>query len=481
MSLPIPEQKENDLPKREKDFWKMTGPGAIMIGMSIGSGEMIIWPWITAKFGSGMVWAAALGVFIQLWVNFEIGRWAVATGESAFTGFARFSKASIYFFMGILTLTALLPAWARTTGIAMRTMLVQIFDMETPPGADWMWTALVFVIVAVILFGPKKMYSAIEIVVTGLVLIIIGGMIFVAFKVGTVGDVGEFSKGFLKVGQIQLDEEFDALHLFGAIVFAGAGGLGNLYYAYYLRDKGIGMGGKIPALSNPLRGAEEGELTVGFRFRENEENTNRFKDWFKFVLLDNTFYFWILNSLTMFLFMFGAFVVLFPAGIVPSQGEFIYDLSEMLTTTMGEVGRYLFFVVAMAAMFSTQLAVSDGSYRLWTDLLHTNFKWARKWAPNQWYLYLAIILSTVGILSTWVLETFPSISALDFFFYNAVLGGFAMAVYVPLMLVINFKYLPKSAQPKPLNVLMVSIGAATYISFSLYLIWIVIAGLFNGS
>ena len=54
-----------------------------------------------------------------------------------------------------------------------------------------------------------------------------------------------------------------------------------------------------------------------------------------------------------------------------------------------------------------------------------------------------------------------------------------MAVYVPLLLVINFKYLPKSAQPKPLNVLMVTLGAATYISFALYTLWDKIGGLLS--
>ena len=484
MSIPIPPLVENDLPKREKSFWRMTGPGAVMIGMSIGSGEMILWPWITAKFGSGMVWAAALGVFIQLWVNFEIGRWAIATGESAFTGFARFSKFSIYYFMAILGMSALLPAWARTTGIALRTML---FGFDGPDAnrtgpdwmySDWVWTALIFATVFVILFGPKKMYATIERVISFLVVIIIGGMLIVAISIGTFGDAIEFAKGFLKVGQVQFDDEFTPLRFFGAIVFAGAGGFGNLYYAYYLRDKGIGMGAKIPALSNPLRGAEKGEATVGFVPRDDEENRKRFKDWFKFVILDNTFFFWILNSITMFMFMFGAFVVLFPQGIVPSQNDFLWDLSAMLETTMGTWGRYLFFVIAMAAMFSTQLAVSDGGYRLWTDLLHTNFQWARRWAPNQWYLALAIILSSIGIVSTFILETFPAVSALDFFFYNAVLGGFAMALYVPLLLVINIKYLPQSARPKPLNILMVVIAAATYISFALFVVFDKISGLF---
>jgi len=421
MGVAIPPLKENDLPQREKSFWRMTGPGAIMVGMSIGSGEMILWPWITAKFGAGMVWAAALGVFLQMWINFEIGRWAVATGESAFTGFARFSKFTVFYFMVILATLALLPAWARTTGIALRTM---IFGLEGP-GADWMWTALIFAFVFAILFGPKQMYSAIEKVMALLVLIIVLGMIVVAFNVGTFSDMLDFVKGFTKVGRIQLDDEFTAMRLFGAFVFAGAGGFGNLFYAYYLRDKGIGMGGRIPALLNPLRGAVKGDVAVGFVYPDDEANRGRFKDWFKFVLLDNSLFFWILNSFTMFLFMFGAFVVLFPQGIVPSQNDFLWDLSAMLETTMGTWGRYLFFVIAMAAMFSTQLAASDGGYRLWTDLLHTNFKFARRWAPNQWYLFLAITLTVISITSTWILETFPKVSALDFFFYNAVLNGFA--------------------------------------------------------
>lgn len=475
MTLPIPPLTENDLPDRKKSFWRMSGPGAIMIGVSIGSGEMILWPWIVAKSGAGMVWAAALGVFIQLWINFEIGRWAVATGESTFTGFARFSKFTVYFFMALMAILALLPAWARTTGIAMRTM----FFGQEGPGADWVWTALVFVIVFIVLFGPKRMYSTIEKVISLLVLVIIIGMTIVAFNVGTISDVGNFMKGFGNVGHIQLDDELTVLRFFGAFVFAGAGGFSNLYYAYYLRDKGIGMGGRIPALSNPLHGSEKGEATIGFVYRENEANRNRFKDWFKYVVLDNTYYFWILNSFTMFLFMFGAFVVLYPAGHVPSETNFIYELSDVLASTMGEWGRYLFFMIAIAVLFSSQLAISDGSYRQWTDLLHTNFKFARRWAPNQWYLFLAITLTTISIISTWVLETFEDVSAFDFFFYSAGLNGLAMAVYVPLLLVINFKYLPKSAQPKPLNVLMVTIGAATYISFVVYIVWDKVTGLFG--
>lgn len=458
---------ENDLPKRETSFWKMTGPGALMVGVAIGSGELILWPWITAKFGAQMVWAAALGVFLQLWINIEIGRWAIATGESAVTGFSRLSRFASYYFMGILFISAFLPGWAIATGVAVRRFAFG----EDGPGANWVWTALVFAVVFAILFGPKRVYASVERVVAVLVLVIVGGMVIVAFRVGTFSDAAEMSKGLLKVGQVTFDDEFTFLRFFGAVVFAGAGGFGNLFYGYYLRDKGIGMGARIPALANPLRGEKQTETQVGFIYPDTDENRSRFKDWFKYVILDSTLFFWLLNTFTMFLFMFGAFVVLYPQGIVPAENQLVWDLSVILETILGSWGRILFLLIAVAALFSSQLTLCDGSYRLWTDLLHTNVNFTRRWAPNQLYFYLAIVLTTISITATWALDVFQGLSVLDFFFLNAALSGCAMALYVPLLLVLNFKFLPPSARPKPLNVIMVSIGAATYISFALFLVY----------
>ena len=76
MSIPIQPLEKADLPELKKSMWKMLGPGAVLVGLSIGGGEIVVWPWIAAKFGATMLWAAALGVFIQLWVNIEVGRWA---------------------------------------------------------------------------------------------------------------------------------------------------------------------------------------------------------------------------------------------------------------------------------------------------------------------------------------------------------------------------------------------------------------------
>ncbi|MBI5527922.1 MAG: Nramp family divalent metal transporter, partial [Deltaproteobacteria bacterium] len=81
-----------DLPEKDRSFWQLLGPGAILVGLAIGSGELIMWPRMTAKFGPSMTWAAIVGVFLQLWVNFEIGRYTIATGESVYSGFSRIAR-----------------------------------------------------------------------------------------------------------------------------------------------------------------------------------------------------------------------------------------------------------------------------------------------------------------------------------------------------------------------------------------------------
>ena len=462
-TLPIPPLKQADMPERTSGFWKMTGPGAVMIGMAIGSGELILWPWITAKFGTEMMWAAALGVFMQLWINIEIGRWAVATGESPLTGFARLSKLWVYFFLLLIFVGAFLPGWGRATGTAIKILILG----EDGWGPDWFWTAVVFAIALGIVFGPKRIYQSVERSIIFMVLVIVIGLLIVAFSIGTLDDVGNMLGGILNFGHISLDEEFTFHRFFGAFVFAGAGGLGNLFYAYYLRDKNIGMGARIPMLMNPLREAQTGASEIGFKFPATEENIQRFRAWFRFVVQDSTIFFWIANTFTMFLFMFGALVVLYPAGIVPQEGQLVWDLAKILEGTMGVQGRYLFLVIGIAALFSSVLAGLDGGVRIWVDLLHTNFKAAHRFAANKIYFWLAVGLSALGVLATWFFEYFD-VSALDFFFISAMLSGFAMAAYVPAVLYMNLKHLPAAIRPKPVNILMVSIGAATYISFAVY-------------
>ncbi|HIM35162.1 MAG TPA: hypothetical protein EYM33_06480 [Pseudomonadales bacterium] len=478
MPVPIPSFKEADLPARKKSLVKMMGPGIVMAGLAIGSGELIMWPWITSIVGAQLLWAAAIGIFLQLWINIEIGRWSIVTGESPFTGMVRVIKTIVYVWVFMIVVGKFLPGWARETGIALRDLIFGP-GHSSPP---WAWTALVFAAVAAILFGPKVIYKAVERSIMFLIVVIVVGLIYVVWEIGSMDlfmamwdgvtnifDFPDFPVPvFADDGSIR--DELSFSRFFGAVVFAGAGGLGNLYYAYYLREKGIGMGARMPTLMSAAHKHETKEMDTGYLYPETEENQKRFRDWFRYVVIDQVLFFWLLGSFTMFLFIFGALAVLHPIGLVPDRGSLVWDLASILEESMGTSGRYLFLVVGMAALFSTQLGGVDGGSRIFSDLLHTNFKFGKWFKLEQWYLILVSTTMIIGTFSVWFFEQYD-IAGLDFLFISALIGGFAMAVYVPLLLYMNLTYLPKSARPGWINIFFMVIASAMYIGFAGYTIY----------
>ncbi len=470
--------RQGDLPDMNKSFWRMLGPGAIMVGMAVGSGELVLWPWITARFGAVMAWAPMVAVFLQVWINLEIGRWAIATGETALSGLARASVKIMYLFMGFLLVLTTLPGWQRLVSATIRFLIFgenEPWEEGSVWGADWLWYLPVTLVVWTVLLGPKRIYNGLEKIVGILVLVIFVGLIVVAVKIGTMEHVRDMASGMASMPpRIVLAADFPFLRFFGALVFAGAGGFGNLYYAYYLRDKGIGMGKRFPMLEVDIRGKKERSDETGYFFPDTPENKKRFRDWFRYVKYDTWVIFGLTSVVTLFLFMFASLAALYPQEEGFGQGnKLIFSLSGMLghEDAMGSFGTNLFLVIAIAALFSTILANADGGIRMWTDLIHKGFPSTKeKWSSGSMYVPIMLSLWTISFTSFCIFEI-SGVTVLDFFFINAAINGVAMAVYIPLILYINLKYLPKSAQPGVVNIFFVSCGTLVYASFAVYLVW----------
>ena len=392
---------------------------------------------------------------------------------------ARVLKLLVYLFVFMIFVGKFLPGWARETGVALRDLIFGP-QHDSPP---WLWTALVFALVAAILFGPKVIYTAVERCIMVLIAIIVGGLIYVVWEIGTVeifvamweGVINVFSFPDFPVDIMADDgsvrDQLTFSRFFGAVVFAGAGGLGNLYYAYYLREKRVGMGARMPTLMSAVHKHEVKEMDTGYFYPDTPDNQRRFKDWFRFVVIDQTLFFWLLGTFTMFLFVFGALAVLHPIGLVPDRASLVWDLASILEQSMGTFGRYLFLIVGIAALFSTQLGGVDGGSRIFSDLLHTNFKFGRWSRLEQWYLILVSTTMIIGIFSVWFFGKYD-IAGLDFLFISALIGGFAMAVYVPIILYMNLTYLPRSARPGWINIVFMVLASAMYIGFAGYTIYV---------
>ncbi len=462
---PLDDFKTVDLPEKEMPFWKIAGPGAILVGLSIGAGEIIIWPLIAAEHGGSMVWAAVLGVFLQLWINFEVGRWTIATGETVYTGYSRIWRGFGPIFILLTVVGWLAPGWARASGLALKALLIGPGGW----GSDTFWTVVTFAAVALILFGPKMVYQSVERTVELLVAIVTIGLILVVIAVGSLDTWKELGSGIINVGYIA--EGMTVKRLFIAIVFAGAGGTANLFYTFYLRDKNIGMGARLPSLLNPLRGRDETISSTGFMCEETEENKRRFSAWWKYIKQDQIIFFWALNTITILLFIFGALAVLHPQGIIPEKGQLIYDEANILKGIWGMPGQFIFLLVGVATLFGTQLALVDGVGRSISDIIYTNFKGAKKRTLSWWYLLIVGIWIVGGCVITFVMEQL-NVSELGFLFNAAYMGGFAMALYVPLTLYMNYRFLPKFAKPKTISTIMMFIASAVYVGFAISsIIW----------
>ncbi|MEX2559033.1 MAG: hypothetical protein WD403_03915, partial [Pirellulales bacterium] len=104
---------------------------------------------------------------------------------------------------------------------------------------------------------------------------------------------------------------------------------------------------------------------------------------------------------------------------------------------------------------------------------YTNFQAAQRRQLSWWYAVVAIVWIAAGCLITFVLERMQLQSQqLGVLLNAAYMGGFAMAIYVPLTLLINLRYLPRSARPSLVCIGMMLLATLFYGGFAVAcLIW----------
>ena len=83
--------EERELPEAPA-LRRLIGPSIILIGVGIASGEYILYPFIASQAGLVFLWAAVVGILVQFFINMEIERYTLATGETALGGFMRLWK-----------------------------------------------------------------------------------------------------------------------------------------------------------------------------------------------------------------------------------------------------------------------------------------------------------------------------------------------------------------------------------------------------
>jgi Mn2+/Fe2+ NRAMP family transporter len=72
-----------------KKFFASLGPAFLILALGIGSGEFILWPYLTANYGFGILWGALLGISLQLFLINTISRDTIILEKNILFSFAR--------------------------------------------------------------------------------------------------------------------------------------------------------------------------------------------------------------------------------------------------------------------------------------------------------------------------------------------------------------------------------------------------------
>ncbi len=431
----------------------LLGPGIILAGLSIGSGEFVLWPRLTAQFGFAIFWAAWIGVTIQFFLNMEIERYTLATGESAVVGFLRLSRVFGPIFLLCGTVPWIWPGWATGAGTIL----------AWQAGGDPVVYAIAGLVLcgAVLSLGPV-VYKTVEVLQITLVSALFAGLLFLFARLVTVEALLALAEGAFRIGHVPDGIELPLL--LGALAFAGAGGTVNLAQSNYIRDKGYGMGRWVGRLTSPFTGREEAAGDVGYVFEVDDESRERWRLWWRRANTEHAVSFYFLCVLSLVLLCTITWSLLEPGAPVGEGFGFIRDQADALSERFGPGAEWTFLCAGIAVLVSTELALLDAVTRVVADIVRVSLlRDSERWTLSR--LYIAILWGFIafGVAVLMVGLDQP----LTLLVLSSCLNAGVMFLYSGLLLWLNVSSFGGELRPSPARMAALVVALLFYGYFSL--------------
>ena len=421
--------RTRDLPEPPARLWPLIGPGIVTAGVGLGAGEFILWPYIASQVGLGLLWGAAIGIATQWFINMEIERYTLATGETALTGFTRLWEHWGLVLAIMVYFAMLWPGWV----ISSATMLTYLIGGNVVAIA----IGMLFVIGAALTLAPV-IYTLLERVeflkVAAVSTFIAIAAIFLISREAWI----QLPHGLLVPEPIPAQLGFALV--MGAIAAAGAGGGQNLCQSNWIRDKGFGMGAYVPRLVSPVTG-EEGAAHVsgGYRFEATPDNLSRWSRWWRLANLEQAVTFALISIVTIVFMSMIAYSTVFGRPDVPNNVDFIRMQGEQMQAQVGTWFGLLYWIVGTLSLFATALGVVDYTSRIGADVLKSTYLRKSRYSENRIYFALVWGLVLCGCLVLMLGVRKP----LQLLTISVVTNGLMMCIYSALLILLNARKLPQ--------------------------------------
>lgn len=207
-------------------LWQTLGPSFILLGLALGSGELLLWPYLGATYGLGLLWGALLGITFQYVLNTEVMRYSLAWGESVFLGFRRWSRLLPLWFILSTFIPWSLPGFSSASS--------QILAHFFPFLNQTVVAVGLLLITGITLTFGKTLYKTMETLQRTVILLGVPFLILLTFWLSTPVDWTDALWGLIGRGNGWwfFPSNIGLFSFLGAFAYSGAGGNLNLAQTY---------------------------------------------------------------------------------------------------------------------------------------------------------------------------------------------------------------------------------------------------------
>jgi manganese transport protein len=401
------------------------GPGIILAGSIVGSGELILTTSLGADWGFVFLWLVLFSCIIKVFVQIELGRYAISSGEPTLTALDSLPGPRLgahwlvwwWFFMllaSVFQLGAMVglvgqalnmafphvsPAVASAAGSISSTLADAI---RSRPEHPWSIMTAIAAILLLLSGGYKRLEWITTALVAGVTLVTV---ICVGMLAGTDYPVrlSDIQEGFsLKVFSLPAVAIAAAFSTFG---ITGVGASELYSYPYWCLEKGYAR------FTGPRT--------------DKPEWAQRARGWLRVMTLDAWVSCAVFTVATVAFYVLGA-AVLHRQDLHPKGPQMIIALAEMYVPTFGDWTKVLFMIGAWAVLFKTLYVASAGHARLSTDFLGllglVRFDGSRE--RPRWINRFCVFFPTLALI-LYLLFREPKIMV--------VIGGYAQAITLPVI------------------------------------------------
>ncbi|MEM2106408.1 MAG: Nramp family divalent metal transporter [Candidatus Bathyarchaeia archaeon] len=436
------------------------GPAVILGTLSVGGFEAYHAGYMGAKLFAGIFWLYIVSSFFQLFLNNEIARWTMATGETILQGFTRLRPRYLWGW-----LTAIF-AWLQTGWPAWITGAAAGAAALSGIGTWESWSIVALALVWIIFAASRYVYRALELLMYGAFIIANVGLTIFTLLMTTPKAVADVAAGWVSFGLIPAGITVGAI---GPFLLQPAGGFWNFWHTYWVRERGMGMAHYYGHVTG-FTAKPEDIRRSGYMFdTSNPEELRKWSRWMKLNAITMVLFFIILGGIW---FTFMASLAGYTARSVyamelPSGWKIAVVISEIFGKVWGPIGFSLFGLVIIAALFDSQFSIYDGIARQFTDSFYVEHpKVSEKKSYRFWYFIALTFLVAYGICAI------PLGTPYFIWLIANWLGQAAQAYITILVLAINLKFLPKPIRPRWYHLLINIIWIIVLIGY--FILWTIV-------